>query len=345
VSKPSTLLADKTTERNLNASSISTDQLPNLACRDDSGGGCHGELQQRTIPLSNSLGDEREGRGSEECAVQPPSSLLSSQTQRGDRERPLRYELLVDAENANELILDSEDRLTDLVRQLSVGASRIGDETEPEVLASHCRRQTQSRYNDVDVTSVMCYGISQRSTATLHTWPTKGAFALEVSFVLKSSASSSSASFRHIQLEKSVSRIFGVLNRVLDADNDVSSSHLPLRMRWKYKKRARKLVEIAGLGIDDAEDAPHACAADTFASSVLRNLELSKEDIASLEFEFGKSDAWYTRVPSETSTDIGTQVRSSAGEAAYYEALVHPAMFSFQGPQSVSESSSRWGAY
>lgn len=244
-----------------------------------------------------------------------------------DKAEPAGVHLLVDLEHVDSTFLNSEERLAQAMMQLIRDSQDLITINPPiRLLSYHC--------HGLEPTGVSCVGVlSPGSAMTFHTWPTHGVIALDL-FVVTTTPGVSL-----IPLLDVFQSLFGV-PRKSNSNNDGQA-----RLLWSHKRRGfRTPPQNPAMATFNEEDVD--------LHSMLGTHNAHKHPVASMRTPFQHIeifDVETNRFGGDTAIGPNQQKQMDRmvyldgilqsrrfGEAAYHEALVHPALFAHDNPRRVA---------
>uniref|UniRef100_A0A7S4EJQ9 PABS domain-containing protein n=1 Tax=Pseudo-nitzschia australis TaxID=44445 RepID=A0A7S4EJQ9_9STRA len=240
---------------------------------------------------------------------------------------PAGQHLLIDIEHVDSVFLNSEERLATAMLDLV-------NECGLTLLSYHC--------HGLHPSGVSCAGVLLESHVSFHTWPEQGVITLDL-FTCGSDSL--------LPIVPLAEKLFAVASQTKDSRHDVAERIEP-RTVWAHKFR--------GFGRDNGNAQE---VTDMFNFPVGQMNEFKKE-IVSIETDFQTMHVYDVLRPSRRDTELyekslsndgsyealhpeffepdrivfldGILQSCKFGDAAYHEALVHPAMFAHENPKRVA---------
>ena len=246
---------------------------------------------------------------------------------------PAGQHLLVDIKNVQAAFLDSEERLAtamiDVVKQ-----------SELTLLSYHCHGLLPE--------GVSCVGVLLESHVSFHTWPSEGVITLDL-FTCGSKSL--------LPLVNDMLRLFGVPRWEGNDDGDDAAAaaaaqdeqQLP-HMVWSHKRRGFRYDEERAIlsdldrflgDVELGKEEIDSAVSDIQKVDIYDVVEPRFRDIETYQRSLDKSGATYeAQHPELFQKDRlvfldGVLQSRRYGEAAYHEALVHPAMMTHAAPEKV----------
>jgi len=239
---------------------------------------------------------------------------------------PAGQHLLVDIENVDAVFLDSEERLV----QAMLDLVRLSDST---MLSYHCY--------EFGPVGISCVGILLESHVSFHTWPNEGVITLDL-FTCGSSPL--------LPLIPTIQELFGIPRQPTNEGEDVKEP----RTLWAHKKRGFRRggkknnpehvdIDQHLLGWREHELKTQVAYVETSYQTIeiydiinpafyeIKQYERSLVDDGSYESQHPE-----VFQPDRVVYLDGVMQSRRKGEAAYHEALVHPALFAHDNPKRVA---------
>lgn len=239
---------------------------------------------------------------------------------------PAGQHLLIDIEHVDSGFLNSEERLANAMLELV-------NECGLTLLSYHCHSLLPS--------GVSCAGVLLESHVSFHTWPAEGVITLDLFTCGPNSL---------LPIVPLAERLFAIPSEMNLLEPETANRIDP-KMIWAHKYR--------GFGREDNDYDEN----DMFNFPVGQMNEFKKE-IASIQTKFQSMDVYDVMRPGRQSIELyekslsndgsyeslhpelfeadrivfldGVLQSCKSGDAAYHEALVHPAMFAHENPKRVA---------
>jgi spermidine synthase len=273
---------------------------------------------------SDTLIARRRSTGTTSFEVVDPAEITEANfTDNKEVHEPAGQHLLVDIENVDGVFLNSVKRLAhamvDLVKKSGL-----------TMLSYHCHH--------MEPIGVSCVGVLLESHVSFHTWPIPGVITLDLFTCGPNSL---------LPLLPTIEKLFAISKRSGLMDDDEKPN-----MVWAYKKRGFREEQCKPEETDlnqftlgwmeyDLKNLVSSVETDFQSVEIFDVLDHRFRGIENYKKSLVKDDTYESHHPELFMPDRviyldGIMQSRRYGEAAYHEALVHPAMLSHDNPRRVA---------
>jgi spermidine synthase len=333
-----------------------TAELPTLALHD----GNHAPNTEDTATVLDTVRSDISSRwivteaGQDRCwsgeqgscrADIPPST--SGEESKGVEHLPQGQHLLMDIQRVDSQFLNSEQRLTKAMFDLV-------DECGLTLLSHHCHGLARSGFS--------CAGILLESHVSLHTWPAEGVISLDLftcgdesllpMVPLAEKLFSIPPPNSHVKPRIIwAHKIRGFFDDVLSGESEMTDLfNFPIGMMTDFKREVRLGIVIVKF-VRETDRLTHfwifsSCQVVSEETAFQRvdiyDVLLPRfQNLPDYEESLGTDDSYQATHPELFKPDRivfldGVMQSRGSGDAAYHEALVHPAMFAHPNPKRVA---------
>jgi len=271
----------------------------------------NGTCADATAPTPSVKKVTTDGPATSPTVKQAESSTIDDSLLQTLTHEPVGQQLLMDLDQVDSAFLDSEDRLARAIIAL------VAEHPSVKLLSYHC--------HGMHPAGVSCVGVlSPGGAVTFHTWPDEGVITLDMLVT-----GSSCSTFSLLRLLDKAQSLFGVPAN----DNDGSS---PSQMVWALKRRGFRTAEHDTYNPEDDEQWVLSVANRNDKKALVASIQTPFQSVDIFDVTEGRFDVTEGRFGVDRMVFLDRILQSSRfGEAAYHEALVHPALFAHDRPKRV----------